>query len=152
MVKLLPTDPEIADYGLQILRMFVSRGVYPENTHEFSKNLHTSLEVFCKDGTNDRKKGNILFLLSANDDHRVIESLKDDIRRIQTRKDAESMMSFYLEAGAAPIIEKNRSELFDFACELRRENKDTPADAVESIRTSAFDELENTVKKSRGGN
>jgi len=150
MVKLLPEDPEIADYGLQILRMFVSRGIYPENNHEFSKNLHTILEVFCKDSTNDRKKGNILFLLSAIDDHRVIESLKDDIRRLQTRKDAESMVSFYLEAGAAPIIEKNRSELFDFECELRRENKDTPADAVEKIRTSAFDELETTFKKSRG--
>jgi hypothetical protein len=150
MVKLLPEDPEIADYGLQILRMFVSRGIHPENNHDFSKNLHTILEVFCKDRTIDRKKGNTLFLLSANDDHRVIESLKDDIRRIQTHKDAESMVGFYLEAGAAPIIEKNRSELFDFECELRRENKDIPADAVETIRTSAFDELETTFKKSRG--
>jgi DNA-binding Lrp family transcriptional regulator len=150
IVKLLPDDPEIADYGLQILRMFVSRGIHPEHKNEFSKNLHTILEVFCKDHTIDRKKGNILFLLSANDDHRVIECLKDDIRRIQTRKDAESMVSFYLGAGAAPIIEKNRSELFDFECELRRESKDSPADAVEIIRTSAFDELETTVKKSMG--
>ena len=150
MVKLLPEDPEIADFGLQILRMFVSRGIYPENNPEFSKNLHTILEVFCKDSAIDRKKGNILFLLSAIDDHRVIESLKDDIRRLQTRKDAESMVSFYLDAGTASIIEKNRSELFDFECELRRESKDTPADAVEKIRTSAFDELETTLKKSRG--
>ena len=150
IVKLLPEDPEIADYGLQILRMFVLRGIHPENKPDLSKNLHTILEAFCKDLAIDRKKGNILFLLAANNDHRVIESLKDDIRRIQTRKDAESMVSFYLEAGSAPIIEKNRSELFDFECELRRENKDTPADAVETIRTSAFDELETTFKKSRG--
>jgi hypothetical protein len=80
----------------------------------------------------------------------VIESLKDDIKRIQTRKDSESLVNFYLKAGAASIIEKNRSELFNFECELRREHGDTLADAVANIRTAAYDEVEQTFKKGRG--
>ena len=150
IVRLLADDPEIADYGLQILRMFVSRGITPDNKNTFSENLHNVLSVFCNNSKQDTKKGNVLFLLSANDDHRVIEALKDDIKRIQTRKDSESLVSFYLQAGAAPIIEKNRSELFNFECDLRRENKDTPADAVADIRTAAYDEVEQTFKKGRG--
>jgi DNA-binding Lrp family transcriptional regulator len=152
IVKLLPRDPEIADYGLQILRMFVSRGITPEDNTTFSKNLHNVLSTFCTNSAPDTKKGNVLFLLSASDDHRVIEALKDDIRRIQTRKDSESLVSFYLQAGAAPIIEKNRSELFNFECELRRENGNTPADAVATIRTAAYDEVEQTFKKGREKN
>jgi DNA-binding Lrp family transcriptional regulator len=150
IVKLLPRDPEIADYGLQILRMFVTRGITPDDNTTFSKNLHNVLSAFCTNSHPDTKKGNVLFLLSANDDHRVIEALKDDIRRIQTRKDSESLVSFYLQAGAAPIIEKNRSELFNFECELRRENGNAPADAVATIRTAAYDEVEQTFKKGRG--
>jgi DNA-binding Lrp family transcriptional regulator len=149
IVKLLPHDPEIADYGLQILRMFVSRGITPDDTTTFSKNLHDVLSAFCPNSNPDTKKGNALFLLSANDDHRVIEALKDDIRRIQTRKDSESLVSFYLQAGAAPIIEKNRSELFNFECELRREYGNTLADAVAFIRTAAYDEVEQAFKKGR---
>jgi hypothetical protein len=80
----------------------------------------------------------------------VIEALKDDIKRIQTRKDSELLANFYLQAGAASIIEKNRSELFNFECELRRENGDIRADAVADIRTAAYDEVEQTFKKGRG--
>jgi hypothetical protein len=150
IVKLLPNDPEIADYGLQILRMFVSRGITPDDKDTFSKNLHTVLSVFCTNSNPDTKKGNILFLLSANDDNRVIEALKDDIKRIRTEKDSESLVSFYLQAGAASIIEKNRSELFNFECELRRQQRDTLADAVADIRTAAYTEVEQSFKKASG--
>ncbi|MDD1698570.1 MAG: hypothetical protein LUQ36_09410 [Methanoregula sp.] len=149
IVKLLPHDTEIADYGLQILRMFVSRGITPDDKNTFSKNLHAVLSGFCTNPHPDTKKGNVIFLLSANEDHRVIEALKEDIKRIQTQKDSESTVSFYLHAGAASIIEKNRSELFNFECELRRENGDTLADAVANIRTAAYDEVEQTFKKAR---
>jgi hypothetical protein len=73
IVRLLPDDPEIADYGLQILRMFVSRGITPDNKNTFSENLHKVLSIFCNNSRPDTKKGNVVFLLSANDDHRVIE-------------------------------------------------------------------------------
>jgi hypothetical protein len=150
IVRLLPDDPEIADYGLQILRMFVSRGITPDNKNTFSENLHKVLSLFCNNSRPDTKKGNVVFLLSANDDHRVIETLKDDIKRIQTRKDSEALVNFYLQAGSASIIERNRSELFNFECELRRENGDTLADAVANIRTAAYEEVERTFKKGRG--
>ena len=150
IVKLLPEDPEIAGNGLHILRSFVSGGIHPGNKNEFIKQLHEILDVFCKGTSFDRMKENALFLLSANDDYRVIESLKDDIKRIQNQKDSESFVGFYLRVGAAPIIEKNRSELFNFECDLRRENKDTPADAVADIRTAAFYEVEKNFKKNRG--
>jgi len=149
IVKLLPEDPEIAGNGLHILRSFVSGGIHPGNKNVFIKQLHEILDVFCKGTSFDRMKENALFLLSANDDYRVIESLKDDIKRIQNQKDSESFVGFYLRVGAAPIIEKNRSELFNFECDLRRENKDTPADAVADIRTAAFYEVEKNFKKNR---
>jgi hypothetical protein len=146
IVKIVPTDSEIAGNGLQILRSFVSSGIYPDNKNVFIKQVHEILEVFCIGSTFNQMKGDALFLLSAYDDYRVIESLKDDIKRIQNQKDAESLVGFYLRVGAAPIIEKNRSELFNFECELRRENKDNPAEAVAYIRTAAFDDVEKNFK------
>ena len=150
IVKLLTKDSEIADYGLQILRMFASSGINPETKDIFLENLYKILELFCNDTPVNRMKGNVIFLLSANDDHRVIDSLKDDIKKIKTKKDSDSILDFYLQSGAAPLIEKNRSELFEFECKLRRENEATLADTVADIRTSAFDGLEKTFKKSRG--
>ncbi|MDD1701095.1 MAG: hypothetical protein LUQ04_09945 [Methanoregula sp.] len=149
IVKILQEDPEIAGNGLHILRSFVSGGILPGNKDVFIKQLHEILDIFCKSTTFDKMKENALFLLSANDDYRVIESLKDDIKRIQNQTDSESFVGFYLRVGAAPIIEKNRSELFNFECDLRRENKDTPADAVADIRTAAFYEVEKNFKKTR---
>ncbi|HUW85374.1 MAG TPA: hypothetical protein VMV55_00715 [Methanoregula sp.] len=150
IVKLLPASPEIAGNGLHILRSFVSGGIHPGNKNVFIKQLHEILDVFCKGTSFDRMKENALFLLSANDDYRVIESLKDDIKRVQNQKDSESFVDFYLRVGAAPIIEKNRSELFNFECDLRRENKDCPADAVADIRTAAFFEVEKNFFKKQG--
>jgi DNA-binding Lrp family transcriptional regulator len=151
IVKILQEDPEIAANGLHILRSFVYGGIYPGNKNVFIQQLHEILDVFCRStGFDNKMKENALFLLSANDDYRVIESLKDDINRIRNQADSESFVGFYLRVGAAPIIEKNRSELFNFECDLRRENNDIPADAVADIRTSAFFEVEKNFKKTMG--
>lgn len=146
IVTVLPGDPEIAGNALHILRSFVAGNIQPGNKARFIQKLHEVLDVYSTGTPFDRIKENALFLLSANDDYRVIESLKEDSVRIKNRKDAESFVHCYIRVGAAPLIEKNRSDLFNFECELRRENNTIPADAVADIRTAAFIEVEKILQ------
>lgn len=130
-------NTDLIDHLLRILYNYkTTRGKEPQNKNVFVSKLKYLLKRYPEPVREYKNlRTHIIYLLGLYNDESVIDQLKLDAKNIQ---DLDSIENDYIHKFTAMIIEKHRSDLFDFKRKLRKEGYEKGAQFISKMRYQAL--------------
>lgn len=130
-------NTDLIDHLLRILYMYITnKGKEPQKKIVFVDKLKSLLKRYPEPVREYKNlRTHIIHLLGLYNDESVIDQLKIDAGTIQ---DLDSIENDYVHKFTALIIEKHRSDLFDFKRKLRNEGNDKGAQFIATMRYQAL--------------
>ena len=131
------TDLSTSYQIVKVIWKHFDKLIYPSNLKQFEENLITSFERHGKSGNSHHLRTHILYMLGIIESPSVIKFLKLNFEEFNITSLRE-VIHQYSDYRVAPIIEKYRTDLFNFSHELVDEKKELlfqiRTNAVRSIR------------------
>lgn len=121
-IQLKSEDRDNCERIIRILKKQIEKYLIPSEIDKFQNNLIECYKRFYKtSGKNSNLFGNILFMLGIFDNPEVIELMKQDV--LEEKKLDRQIRTDYNQWSLAEIIDKSKTELFEFQKKLNSEQR-----------------------------